>query len=139
MELLSLTELLLRDAPDVLQVVEVLGVEHVVPQVLFSLDPEHVLGISGVGEQRLWHRVLVDEQVREYCPVGDDDGVRHIPHIEVHRAIESVDNNLDAVPDVVEALRRRVGIGIPVGHGIGVLYPVESPVGGHDVRVLIEP
>ena len=133
------------DPPGVVLVEEVVGIVEVVAAIGRGLDPEQVLGVAQVGLQLVGH-VVVAEQVGEGIPVGVDDRIVLVHHVERDRAVVGVDRGLHRVAHVVEAVvqaaRRRQLVG--VGHlrvrvagrrRVQVDHPLDPPVDQHRVRV----
>ena len=126
-----------RDRPLVVLAVEHVGLGDVVGREHLRLHVEEVLRIPHVGQQHLGHARERREHAGEDLLVGADDGVGRVGDVELHRAVERVDHDLDRVADVVDAavgLRVRVA----VGRRVGVGDPVQLAVGDHHVGVLVE-
>ena len=138
---------LLRQGPEILLVVKDLHVVHVVGQILDRLDLEHVLRVADVlleGGRHLLERL---EEVGEGAGVGLDNGIVGVDEVERGGALVGVDDDLDAVADVVDApgdvlqsggtRRKRLAVGEVVANGVGVDDPVEAVIGGDDVGIVV--
>ena len=140
----------LGDRPLRCPLVEVLGVRDVVAAPHLGLDPEQVLRVTQVGDQRLRHLGRRREQAREGLSVRSHQRITLVHHVEDDLAREGIHRGLHRVTHVVEAMATKaagtrqlargceLGIRIPIGGGVAV-HHVEDPTVDQDrVRVGVE-
>ena len=70
--------------------------------------------------------------------VSAQDRICRIDDVEAHIALIGIDHNLHRVTNVTESIVGRLGIGKPVGDGIGVLYPEQPPLVDNEIRIAIQ-
>ena len=109
-----------------------------VAQVDLRLQTEEVLRVADVLAQRRGHLVERREEVREDRGVRLEQRLVRLHRVEVRLAGVGVDDDLDAVADVVDAVGP-VRVRDAVGRRVGVLHPVHVALVDDDVRVGIEP
>ncbi len=130
------------DGPEVFAVEEDLGVGHVVEAVDLRLQGEDVFGVADVAAEVRGHGAGVFEEAGEDAAVGGDDGVGRVEDVEGGGAVVGVDDDFDAVADVVYGVVAEAvvgGVGVGVGGGVGVDDPGEAAVVADDeVGVLVE-
>jgi hypothetical protein len=118
----------------------------VVEAVDLGLEGEDVFGVTDVAAEVGGHRGGVAEEGWEDAAVGGDDGIlgyaRGVEDVEGGRAVVGVDDDFDAVADVVHGVVAEGvvgGIGVGVGSGVGVEDPGEfAGVADDEVGVLVE-
>ena len=89
---------------------------------------------AGVGAGQI-ERV---EQPRKRRAISAQDRISRIDDVEAHVALIGIDHNLYRVANVTESVVGRLGIGKPVGDGVGILYPEQSPLVDDEIRIAIE-
>ena len=103
------------DGPEILAVVEHVGIRHVIQAVDGRLQLEQQLRIADVLAQLRRHRRRVLEQARENAAIRGDDRIARVEHVERRRAVVGVDDRLDAVAHVVDRGCDRAGSGARTG------------------------
>ena len=107
------TTRVLRHGPLGCPLIEVLGVVDVVRAPQLGLDPEEVLRVADVFQQRGRHLGHRREQATEGTLIGDDQRVVGLRHVERDTAAERIDHGLDRVPHVVEPVAQAAVTGQP--------------------------
>src|SRR6266542_2501511 len=136
---------LVRDAPGVVPVVEVVWIGHVVDRVDLGLDVEELLGVPQVGLQARRHLRDRREELRIDVAERAEDRVLLIDDVVGDRSVVRVGHDLHAVPDVVEIgqvqLRRPPAGAVPLAVRVAragrvrVVDPVELAVDDDEVRI----
>jgi hypothetical protein len=113
----------------------------VIKTIDFTLSTHERFGIANVRSQIAGHLVRILEEIRKDTPVGGDDRILIIEHVEASCSVVRIDHNLDAVANVIEGVAGDfVMTGIRKVRRLreSVDHP-EQPaiIGDHDVRVSI--
>ena len=125
-----------RHLPQVLAVIEHLGVGHVVLGVHLALDLEEVLGEAQVRHQALGQLRQRPEEARVDGGVRLEDRVVGVGDVEVDVAVVGVDGHLHRVAEVVDAAGvDRLGEGEAPGGGVGVLNPHQAALVDDDIGI----
>jgi len=159
---LHVAAILLRGPhPEVLLIVEDLGVGHVVLRVHQPLGQQHARRVADVRLEPLGHRVAILEQPGQRRPPGPDQRIVGLEHVQVEVAVVGVDDHLHRVAYVVRpgevahrpaelaphvttvhrerlVAREGLAVGVVATGGVRIDDPVQSTIDRHDVGILVE-
>ena len=93
-----------------------------------GLGAEVVLGVAHVRLQVGGHLVAGGEQAGEDLAPGVGQSVLAVDLVEGHLAVVRIDDHLDGVPHVVDAVAVRLRVGETVGGCVSVPHPYERPI-----------
>ena len=140
---------ILGDRPLRGPLVEVLGVLDVVATPHLGLDPEQVLGVPQVLDQRRRHLRRRGEQAVEGRSVRSHQRIVYVHHVQHDLTGECVHRRLHRVPHVVEPVAEaagprqvhgggELGIRIPVGGRVPVHHVDDPAIDQHRIRIGVE-
>ena len=128
-----------RGLPEIFAVIEDFGGVHVVRLVHLRLEEEEVLRVAHMPLQLLRHRRQRLEEPGEAALVGGGDRVGGIHHVQVHRPVVGIDDDLDRIADIVQPqLWEGPGVGERGTRGVGILHPHEPPRTDHHIGVVVQ-
>ena len=127
-----------RKLHEVFLLVENFRISLMVFGINLHLDFKQVLGVAQVGFQLRRHAFEAFQESGIHAVIGLNDGVFGVGQIVIHCAVVRVHHDFHRVADVIELLVMRLGEGVAVGVGVGVLDPEETLLGDHNVGILVQ-
>ena len=129
-------------APQILAVVEHIGIGHMVEAIDGSLYAQQQFRVPYMLAHGSRHRRRVGEQTGKHRPIGGDNWIVRVEHIECRVPGVCIDQDLHAVANVVDAViaeQVTARVRVPVGRGEGIHQPVDSAIlADHHVRIRVE-
>ena len=134
-----------REDPQVLLVVESIGVSHVICAVDFALNTKEIHGIAPVREKPRWHFRGGFEKPWKNGRPRTHERVIFVGDVKVQAAVIGIHDNFNAISNVIDPLPSaplcrygyRFRVGITTRNGIGVLNPEQPPFGDHEIWVAV--
>ena len=137
--------------PQILPVIELLGIAHVIGQQLFRLHGKQIDRVAEVRSNG--RRALVDwaQEFREHRLPTANQRIIPIGHIKPHRAVIGINHRFHGIANVIKTGAAGFGIGITAAGGVAIHNPKQvaaaiEPIGirrrlqvhGHGVGIAIE-